>query len=85
MTYPDYIDLETGRTLVCQPGQTYNVSPASGNVRSAGTEVPNDGRFAINSEVKKKSDPGDESSPGTGRRVPKADTAAAANAEEANN
>jgi hypothetical protein len=45
MTYPDYIDLATGRTLTCQPGQTYNVAPASGNVRSAGTTMPNDGRF----------------------------------------
>lgn len=46
MTYPHYIDLATGKTLVCQPGQTYNVAPASGSPISAGTMMPNDGRFA---------------------------------------
>ena len=46
MTYPHYIDLGTGKTLVCQPGQTYNVVPASGSTLSAGTTMPNDGRFA---------------------------------------
>jgi len=45
MTYPHYIDLATGKTLVCQPGQTYNVIPASGSVLAAGTTQPGDGRF----------------------------------------
>lgn len=48
MTYMDYIDLGTGKTLVCQPGQTYNIVPASGNPRSAGMTMPNDGRFSAN-------------------------------------
>ena len=46
MTYIHYIDLATGKTLTCQPGQTYDVAPASGSVLSAGTAMPNDGRFA---------------------------------------
>jgi hypothetical protein len=48
MTYPDYIDTSTGKTLVCQPGQTYNVVPASGHPVAAGTTMPQDGRFASN-------------------------------------
>lgn len=48
MTYHDYIDLATGKTLVCQPGQTYNIAPASGNIRSVGTTMPADGRFVTN-------------------------------------
>lgn len=47
MTYLDYIDTATGKTLVCVPGQTYNVTPASGNVRSSGSTMPNDGRFTV--------------------------------------
>ena len=36
MTYPGYIDLATGKTLVCEPGGTYDLLPDS---------VPTDGRF----------------------------------------
>ena len=46
MTYMDYIDVATGKTLVCVPGQSYTITPASGNIRSAGTSMPGDGRFA---------------------------------------
>jgi hypothetical protein len=48
VTYMDYIDTATGKTLVCQPGQTYNVTPASGHPASAGTTMPGDGRFSRN-------------------------------------
>lgn len=44
--YLHYTDINTGRTLVAQPGQTYNVAPAGGNLLSAGTVMPMDGRFA---------------------------------------
>ena len=30
LTFPDYLDLETGRTLTAEPGGTYDVAPASG-------------------------------------------------------
>lgn len=36
LTYPDFIDLATGKTLVCEPGVTYDLLPDS---------VPTDGRF----------------------------------------
>lgn len=49
MTYLDYIDTATGKTLVCAPGQSYNIAPASGNIRSAGTTMPQDGRFTTGS------------------------------------
>lgn len=45
MTYPDYIDAVTGKTLVCVPGQSYNIVPASGHPSSASTSMPTDGRF----------------------------------------
>ena len=45
MTYPDYIDAATGKTLVCVPGQSYNIVPASGHPSSAGQTMPTDGRF----------------------------------------
>jgi hypothetical protein len=38
MTYPDYIDLATGKTLICEPGGTYDLLPET---------VPTDGRFAM--------------------------------------
>lgn len=59
MTYSDWIDTATGKTLVCQPGGTYNVVPASGNIRSVGLSMPTDGRFTVSSgrEVKKKEIP----------------------------
>jgi hypothetical protein len=42
MTYSQYIDTATGKTLVCAPGGTYSVIPAGGYTGSA---MPNDGRF----------------------------------------
>jgi hypothetical protein len=30
LTFGDYIDLETGRTLFAEPGGTYDIMPASG-------------------------------------------------------
>lgn len=47
MTYPHYIDLTTGKTLVCQPGRCYDIAPASGSPLSAAAGTPNDGRFEI--------------------------------------
>lgn len=46
MTYMDYIDLATGKTLVCTPGQSYNFVPNAGHaaVRPA---TPTDGRFTV--------------------------------------
>ncbi len=32
LTFPDYLDLETGQTLHAEPGGTYDVAPASGRV-----------------------------------------------------
>lgn len=43
--YPDYIDTATGKTLTCVPGQSYNITPASGHPISGGTTVPADGHF----------------------------------------
>lgn len=37
LTFPGYIDLESGQTLHAEPGGTYDIAPASGN---AGDEVP---------------------------------------------
>ena len=37
LTFNDYIDLETGRTLTAEPGGTYDIAPASGH---AVDEVP---------------------------------------------
>lgn len=51
VTYMDYIDTATGKTLVCSPGNSYNVQPASGHPTSAGTTMPNDGRFNRNDLV----------------------------------
>jgi hypothetical protein len=61
MTYPHYTDLATGRTLVAVPGQTYNVAPASGNILSAGTLMPVDGRFAAGTDKVEEKDSSDES------------------------
>ena len=30
LTFNDYLDLETGRTLTAEPGATYDVAPAGG-------------------------------------------------------
>ena len=32
LTFTDYLDLETGRTLHAEPGGTYDIAPASGHV-----------------------------------------------------
>ena len=32
LTFSDYVDLETGRTLHAEPGHVYDVAPASGRV-----------------------------------------------------
>ena len=37
LTFPDYLDLGTGRTLTAEPGRSYDVAPASGR---AVPEVP---------------------------------------------
>jgi hypothetical protein len=42
MTYPGFLDEDTGKTLTCIPGMAYSVIPVSGN---AG-DKPNDGRFS---------------------------------------
>jgi hypothetical protein len=78
MTYMDYIDLATGKTLVCAPGQTYNIMPASGNPRSAGTTMPNDGRFTatagISGELEDHNEPDENPEDEAGRGVTTQDT-----------
>jgi hypothetical protein len=32
LTFSDYMDLETGRTLYAEPGGSYDIAPASGRV-----------------------------------------------------
>lgn len=32
LTFSDYLDLETGKTLYAEPGQVYDIGPASGHV-----------------------------------------------------
>lgn len=32
LTFPDYLDLGTGRTLTAEPGETYDITPASGRL-----------------------------------------------------
>lgn len=48
MTYMDYIDTATGKTLVCVPGQSYTFAPNGGHAvpRPA---TPTDGRFTVGS------------------------------------
>jgi hypothetical protein len=50
MTYPGYIDLATGKTLICEPGGTYDITPDS---------VPTDGRFTEVIPEKNKTAPGE--------------------------
>lgn len=57
-TYLHYLDLSTGTTLVCQPGQTYDIAPAGGNILSMGTDYPGDGRFVPVKEDEKSSKKG---------------------------
>ena len=42
LTFNDYVDLGTGRTLTAEPGGVYDITPASGH---AVPDVP-EGRFA---------------------------------------
>ena len=37
LTFPDYLDQDTGKTLHAQPGRVYDITPASGR---AAAEVP---------------------------------------------
>ena len=37
LTFSDYLDLDTGKTLHAQPGRVYDITPASGR---AAAEVP---------------------------------------------
>jgi hypothetical protein len=32
LTFPDYTDLGTGRTLTAEPGESYDIAPASGRL-----------------------------------------------------
>jgi hypothetical protein len=32
LTFSDYLDLETGKTLYAEPGKMYDIGPASGHV-----------------------------------------------------
>ena len=32
LTFSDYLDLDTGKTLRAEPGGTYDIAPASGRV-----------------------------------------------------
>jgi hypothetical protein len=32
LTFSDYLDLDTGKTLHAEPGRTYDIAPASGHV-----------------------------------------------------
>jgi hypothetical protein len=32
LTFSDYLDLETGKTLHAEPGRSYDITPASGRV-----------------------------------------------------
>ena len=44
LTFQDYLDLETGRTLRAEPGQVYDIAPASGRTVP---EVPHPWFIAI--------------------------------------
>ena len=47
LTFQDYIDAETGRTLTAKPGRSYDVAPASGRLvpdLPAGWFVPVEGQ-----------------------------------------
>ena len=37
LTFPGYLDLDTGRTLTAEPGGAYDIAPASGQ---AAAEIP---------------------------------------------
>jgi len=63
MTYPGFIDIATGRTLTCEPGQEYDVIP----VGIAAGDVPGDGRFIVK-------EPPEDPPADTRRRVPQETT-----------
>lgn len=79
MTYMDYIDTATGKTLVCVPGNSYSIAPASGHP-SATTGTPTDGRFNNTASGREgaldEEEPDEEpdSKPSTRRGVTKQDT-----------
>jgi hypothetical protein len=50
MTYGGYLDLATGKTLTCEPGGSYDITPVS-----AVSPVPSDGRFTEPEPPAKKS------------------------------
>ena len=59
MTYMNYTDAATGKTLVCCPGETYEIIVASGH---STPPVPNDGRFTeVVPEEKPDDTPGSKS------------------------
>ena len=62
LTYVDYMDLSTGKVLVCEPGGTYDVAPLN-----AADEYPQDGRF-VQAKVKKTPVPPDDSPSSTEER-----------------
>lgn len=43
-TYAQYLDLATGRTLVAQPGKTYDLAPAEGHEPVRQTGIGDDGQ-----------------------------------------
>jgi hypothetical protein len=55
MIYNGYMDLMTGKTLTCTPGETYDITPVS-----AGSGIPADGRFTEVSPEEAEALPGEE-------------------------
>jgi len=53
LTFSDYLDLETGRTLTAEPGGTYDMTPASGRLVP---DVP-PGWFAPQNEQDEQAEP----------------------------
>ena len=54
LTFPDYLDQETGKTLTAVPGQSYDVAPASGRMVPdipTGWFVPLEGQESTGEEV----------------------------------
>ena len=48
LTYPQYIDMATQKTLVAQPGGTYDIMPGSGYPGVG--PLPDDGRWIIQAD-----------------------------------
>ena len=73
MTFTDYMDLETGRTLSAVPGGVYDIAPASGRVvpdfpepwfTRAEDDKPKAGRRAAATEGDAAPEPGSEEEAG---------------------